>query len=157
MEYTDDDLRFGPKVVQSLNYNTNEWRSIKLDENGEIVPAEPEYSLPMSEALKMMNHICKGVAVPGYRIFNFVAPQAKPSPKPIQTLLALALLFQVWSRIKRKNWMVAREIVVENPEIFARIQKAIERDYNFDVKHSHLVEATTMILQVMKIDIVPRP
>lgn len=67
-------------------------------------------------------------------------------PKPVQTLLAFALLFQVKDRLKRENWMVAREIVSANQYIFQRIKQAIERDYHYDVTKEHLTEAVVMLL-----------
>ena len=78
-------------------------------------------------------------------------------PKPVQTLIAFALLFQVKDKLKRENWMVAREIVSANQYIFSRIKQAIERDYNYDVTNDHLYEAVVMLLQGLKIEIVQRP
>ena len=80
-----------------------------------------------------------------------------PKPRPVQSLLALALLFQVKNRLKREDWMVAREVVSANPYIFSRITRAIERDYNYDVKSEHLYEAVVMLLVGYNIDVAIRP
>ena len=83
---------------------------------------------------------------------------SKPlTPKPIQTLLAFALLFQVKDKLKREDWMVAREVVSANQYIFSRICKAIERDYNYEVTQEHLNQAVVMLLVGFKIDIAQRP
>ena len=80
-----------------------------------------------------------------------------PVPKPLQTLLALSLLFQVKDKLTFQQWMVAREIVDANEFIFKRIAQAILRDYNLEVTRKHLHEAVVMLLVGLKIDIIPRP
>ena len=81
----------------------------------------------------------------------------RPAPKPIQTLLAFALLFQVKDKLKFEQWMISREIVDNNEFIFSRITQAIRRDYKLEVTRNHLIEAVVMLMVGFKIDIIPRP
>lgn len=77
--------------------------------------------------------------------------------KPVQVLLALSMLFQVKEKIKREDWMLSREIVRANTQIFARVKLAIEVDYGYDVEPDHLYEAVVLLLMGMNVGVAKRP